>query len=99
MWPHGLVIVPPRRRRLVPAGVCRATPCQIQAWQAFKAGRHSLIAAPTGSGKTLAAFLAAIDDLAHLAEAGRLREETRIPLYLAVEGPQQRRAQNLELPL
>src|SRR4026207_1001106 len=36
------------------------TAALAQAWPAFQAGRHVLIAAPTGSGKTLAAFLAAI---------------------------------------
>src|SRR5262249_62433185 len=37
------------------------TAAQAQAWPAFPAGRHVLIAAPTGSGKTLAALLAALD--------------------------------------
>jgi Lhr-like helicase len=75
------------------------TPCQMQAWQAFKAGRHSLIAAPTGSGKTLAAFLAAIDDLAHLAEAGRLRQETRILYISPLKALSNDVHKNLELPL
>lgn len=75
------------------------TPCQTQAWQAFKEGRHSLIAAPTGSGKTLAAFLAAIDDLAHLAEAGRLRQETRILYISPLKALSNDVHKNLELPL
>ncbi len=41
----------------------RPTPAQEGAWQAIRAGRHSLVVAPTGSGKTLAAFLWAIDSL------------------------------------
>ena len=39
------------------------TSAQLRGWDAIRAGRHTLIAAPTGSGKTLAAFLTAIDDL------------------------------------
>ncbi len=39
------------------------TSAQRRGWDAIRAGRHTLIAAPTGSGKTLAAFLTAIDDL------------------------------------
>ena len=50
------------------------TPAQAQAWPAFRAGRHVLIAAPTGSGKTLAAFLAAIDALVRQALAHGLKD-------------------------
>jgi ATP-dependent Lhr-like helicase len=39
------------------------TSAQRRGWDAIRAGRHTLIAAPTGSGKTLAAFLTALDDL------------------------------------
>ncbi|HLG56701.1 MAG TPA: DEAD/DEAH box helicase [Vicinamibacterales bacterium] len=39
------------------------TSAQRRGWDAIRAGRHTLIAAPTGSGKTLAAFLSALDDL------------------------------------
>src|SRR5688572_2793025 len=50
------------------------TSAQLRGWEAIRARRHTLIAAPTGSGKTLAAFLTAIDDLVHegcaSAEAG-----------------------------
>ncbi|MCD9020937.1 DEAD/DEAH box helicase [Cohnella sp. NL03-T5] len=35
----------------------------MQAWEAIRAGRHTLIAAPTGSGKTLAALLPCLDKL------------------------------------
>src|SRR5690242_5684733 len=54
------------------------TAAQAQAWPAFQAGRHVLIAAPTGSGKTLAAFLAAIDALVRQALAQGLKDETQI---------------------
>ena len=54
------------------------TQAQAQAWPAFQAGRHVLIAAPTGSGKTLAAFLAAIDALVRQALAHGLKDETQI---------------------
>jgi ATP-dependent Lhr-like helicase len=39
------------------------TPSQREAWDAIRAGRHTLVVAPTGSGKTLAAFLWAVDKL------------------------------------
>ncbi len=59
------------------------TPCQQQAWPAFRQCRNVLVAAPTGSGKTLAAFLAAIDDLVReLVEQAQLDDETRI-LYVS----------------
>src|SRR5947199_116860 len=54
------------------------TPAQAQAWPAFQAGRHVLIAAPTGSGKTLAAFLAAIDGLVRQGLDGGLKDETQV---------------------
>ncbi|MGH3731102.1 MAG: DEAD/DEAH box helicase, partial [Micromonosporaceae bacterium] len=40
------------------------TPAQAAAWEAIRAGRHTLAVAPTGSGKTLAAFLWSLDRLA-----------------------------------
>ncbi len=40
-----------------------ATAAQAGAWDAIRAGSHTLVVAPTGSGKTLAAFLWAIDQL------------------------------------
>ncbi|TAN47031.1 MAG: DEAD/DEAH box helicase [Methylococcaceae bacterium] len=75
------------------------TPCQVRAWQAVKQGRHTLIAAPTGSGKTLAAFLAAIDDLAHLAQTGELREATRILYISPLKALSNDVCKNLEEPL
>ncbi|HEX2122481.1 MAG TPA: DEAD/DEAH box helicase [Thermoanaerobaculia bacterium] len=39
------------------------TTAQARGWEAIRARRHTLIAAPTGSGKTLAAFLTALDEL------------------------------------
>ena len=55
---------------------------QKQAWPSIHARRHTLVAAPTGSGKTLAAFLAAIDDLVHQADAGTLEDTTQV-LYVS----------------
>src|SRR5437762_5759209 len=54
------------------------TPVQAQAWPAFQAGRHVLIAAPTGSGKTFAAFLAAIDSLVRQGLDGPLPDQTQV---------------------
>ena len=58
------------------------TSVQVKAWDAIRGGTHTLISAPTGSGKTLAAFLGVIDDLAHQAADGTLRDETQI-LYVS----------------
>jgi ATP-dependent Lhr-like helicase len=58
------------------------TSVQRQAWDAIRAGTNTLISAPTGSGKTLAAFLGVIDELAHQAAAGTLRDETQV-LYVS----------------
>src|SRR5512146_3511696 len=54
------------------------TPAQRRGWEALRAGRDTLIAAPTGSGKTLAAFLIALDELLREGLSGPLPEETRV---------------------
>jgi ATP-dependent Lhr-like helicase len=54
------------------------TPAQRRGWDAIRAGRDTLIAAPTGSGKTLAAFLIALDELLRESLTGTLPEETRV---------------------
>jgi len=54
------------------------TAAQRRGWDAIRAGRHTLIAAPTGSGKTLAAFLTAIDDLVREGCASPLGDEVRV---------------------
>ena len=54
------------------------TSAQRRGWDAIRAGRHTLIAAPTGSGKTLAAFLTAIDELVHEGCASPLPDEVRV---------------------
>jgi ATP-dependent helicase Lhr and Lhr-like helicase len=54
------------------------TPAQRRGWDAIRAGRDTLIAAPTGSGKTLAAFLIALDELLREGLAGPLPQETRV---------------------
>ena len=51
---------------------------QRRGWDAIRAGRDALIAAPTGSGKTLAAFLISIDQLLRESLSGTLPEETRV---------------------
>jgi ATP-dependent Lhr-like helicase len=53
------------------------TPAQLRGWDAIRAGRHTLIAAPTGSGKTLAAFLIALDELVRESLSGELPDEVR----------------------
>jgi ATP-dependent helicase Lhr and Lhr-like helicase len=75
------------------------TAAQAQAWPAFQAGRHVLIAAPTGSGKTLAAFLAAIDALVRQGLDGGLRDETQIVYVSPLKALSNDINRNLEAPL
>src|SRR5213080_3115942 len=75
------------------------TPAQAQAWPAFQAGRHVLIAAPTGSGKTIAAFLAAIDGLVRQGLDGGLKDETQIVYVSPLKALSNDIQRNLEVPL
>src|SRR6195256_44236 len=75
------------------------TAAQAQAWPAFQAGRHVLIAAPTGAGKTLAAFLAAIDALVRQALAHGLKDETQIVYVSPLKALSNDIQRNLEAPL
>jgi len=75
------------------------TGAQAQAWPAFQAGRHVLIAAPTGSGKTLAAFLAAIDALVRQGLDGGLPDETQIVYVSPLKALSNDINRNLEAPL
>src|SRR5690242_7768677 len=75
------------------------TAAQAQAWPAFQAGRHVLIAAPTGSGKTLAAFLAAIDGLVQQGLAGPLADETQIVYVSPLKALSNDIQKNLQAPL
>ncbi|HEX5963503.1 MAG TPA: DEAD/DEAH box helicase, partial [Gemmatimonadales bacterium] len=54
------------------------TPPQRLGWEAIRAGRPTLIAAPTGSGKTLAAFLEELDCLFREGLESPLPDETRV---------------------
>jgi len=54
------------------------TTVQQRGWEAIRARRHTLIAAPTGSGKTLAAFLTALDDLFVEGLQAPLPDEVRV---------------------
>src|SRR3954462_3050909 len=54
------------------------TTVQERGWEAIRARRHTLIAAPTGSGKTLAAFLTAIDELFVEGLQSPLPDEVRV---------------------
>src|SRR2546427_12651723 len=75
------------------------TAAQAQAWPAFQAGRHVLVAAPTGSGKTLAAFLAAIDGLVRQAVAGRLDDATQVVYVSPLKALSNDIQRNLQEPL
>src|SRR4051812_8043355 len=76
-----------------------ATPAQVQAWPAIKAGEHTLIAAPTGSGKTLAAFLAAIDGLVRQGLEGTLTDATQIVYVSPLKALSNDIQKNLEAPI
>ena len=75
------------------------TPVQAEAWQAIKAGRHTLVAAPTGSGKTLAAFLAAIDNLVREGLEGGLADATQVVYVSPLKALSNDVHRNLEAPL
>ena len=75
------------------------TEVQALAWPAIRSGAHTLIAAPTGSGKTLAAFLAALDELARDALAGRLEDATRVVYVSPLRALSNDIKNNLEEPL
>ena len=68
-------------------------------WADLMAGRDVLIAAPTGSGKTLTAFLAAIDRLLRLSEAGVLTNEIRVVYVSPLRALSNDMHRNLEVPL
>jgi ATP-dependent helicase Lhr and Lhr-like helicase len=75
------------------------TEVQLKAWAAIGSGAHTLISAPTGSGKTLAAFLGVIDQLAKEAQAGSLRDETRVLYVSPLKALSNDIQKNLEAPL
>jgi ATP-dependent Lhr-like helicase len=75
------------------------TPPQARAWPSIQSRRHTLIAAPTGSGKTLAAFLAAIDDLVHVAERGELTDQTHVVYVSPLKALSNDIQKNLQEPL
>jgi ATP-dependent Lhr-like helicase len=81
------------------AAFSAATPVQMKAWLAIKAGQHTLVAAPTGSGKTLAAFLAAIDDLVRQGLRGTLADETQVVYVSPLKALSNDIHRNLEVPL
>lgn len=58
------------------------TPPQKYAVMEIHNGRNILISSPTGSGKTLSAFLAAINELLHLAKKGELEDKIYV-LYVS----------------
>jgi ATP-dependent helicase Lhr and Lhr-like helicase len=75
------------------------TPAQLAAWEAIRAGRHALVAAPTGSGKTLAAFMVAIDELIRAGLDGSLADETRIVYVSPLKALSNDIRINLEQPI
>lgn len=68
-------------------------------WPHLVAGHNALIAAPTGSGKTLTAFLASIDRLLRLAEAGELTDEIRVVYISPLRALSNDMHRNLDVPL
>jgi ATP-dependent Lhr-like helicase len=72
---------------------------QRSGWPHLVAGHDALIAAPTGSGKTLTAFLASIDRLLRLAEAGELTDEIRVVYISPLRALSNDMHRNLDVPL
>lgn len=68
-------------------------------WPYLASGDDVLIAAPTGSGKTLTAFLASIDRLLRLSEAGDLTDEIRVIYISPLRALSNDMHRNLEVPL
>lgn len=60
----------------------KPTPVQAQAWPVIAAGKDALLVSPTGTGKTLAAFLAALHELAAMAERDALEKRIYL-LYIS----------------
>ncbi|HEX9619141.1 MAG TPA: DEAD/DEAH box helicase [Polyangiaceae bacterium] len=75
------------------------TDAQRRGWSSIGTGAHTLVVAPTGSGKTLAAFLAGIDRLVRLGQAGALAEETHIVYVSPLKALSNDIHKNLALPL
>src|SRR5262249_19499475 len=95
----GAPLFPPAVAAWFDRSFAAPTAAQAQAWPAFQAGRHVLIAAPTGSGKTLAAFLAAIDGLVRQGVNGGLVDETQIVYVSPLKALSNDIQRNLEAPL
>ncbi|MGH8220335.1 MAG: DEAD/DEAH box helicase [Steroidobacteraceae bacterium] len=76
-----------------------ATPVQVKAWPAIRAGRNTLIAAPTGSGKTFAAFLAVLDRLLREGLERGLPDETRVVYVSPLKALSNDIQKNLAAPL
>ena len=75
------------------------TSAQANAWQAIKAGHHTLISAPTGSGKTLAAFYGAIDQLLQKGLLNQLEEGVHILYVSPLKALSNDIRKNLDQPL
>ncbi len=72
----------PATRAWFEGAFAAATPAQVGAWEAIRAGDHALVVAPTGSGKTLAAFLWALDRLASTPPPAEPQRRCRV-LYVS----------------
>ena len=95
----GLDLFHPAIQRWFGSRFAAPTEPQRLGWPHLAAGRDVLIAAPTGSGKTLTAFLAAIDRLLRLAEAGALTNEIRVVYVSPLRALSNDMHRNLEVPL
>ncbi|KAA0002999.1 MAG: DEAD/DEAH box helicase, partial [Thermoplasmata archaeon] len=75
------------------------TPPQKYAVKEIHDGNNTLISSPTGSGKTLSAFLAAINELLHLAKKGKLEDKIYVLYVSPLKALNNDIERNLQQPL
>ncbi len=75
------------------------TPPQKYAVKEIHEGNNTLISSPTGSGKTLSAFLAAINELLHLAKKGELEDKIYVLYVSPLKALNNDIEKNLQQPL
>lgn len=95
----GLQAFHPALARWFEKDVGSPTDAQRRGWASIQGGAHTLVVAPTGSGKTLAAFLAGIDRLVRLGQAGKLADRTYIVYVSPLKALSNDIHKNLALPL
>jgi len=92
-------ILVPEIREWFRAKYKKFTPPQKYAVKEIHDGNNTLISSPTGSGKTLSAFLAAINELLHLAKKGMLEDKIYVLYVSPLKALNNDIERNLQQPL